>query len=161
MLALRCVVMTLRKSFGVRLFLVLIAAACASLDVASQTAAPVYPPKVSASGLSLVDQNNRPFFINGESAWSLITQISKQDAELFLENRRQKGYNVLLAMLINHEFTSNAPRNFAGDAPFTTAGDFNTPNEAYFAHADWVINTAAAKGQVIMLTPLYRRHVYG
>jgi hypothetical protein len=121
----------------------------------SAQSAPVYPVKASSSGPFLVDQNNRPFFINGESAWSLISEVSREDATLFLDNRRQKGFNVFLAMLINHQFTENAPRNFYGDQPFTTPGDFNTPNEAYFAHADWVINTAAARGQVVMLTPLY------
>jgi hypothetical protein len=118
--------------------------------------APSYPVKVASAGAKyLADQANKPFFINGESAWSLITQPSREDATLFLDNRQQKGYNVFLVMLINHEFTQNAPRNFYGNQPFTTAGNFSTPNEAYFQHADWVINAAAARGQVIMLAPIY------
>src|SRR5207249_5725435 len=41
------------------------------------------------------------------------------------------------------------------DRPFTTPGNFTTPNEAYFAHADWVINNAMQKGLVVLFAPLY------
>jgi len=116
---------------------------------------PSYPVKLSADGSYLVDQNNRPFFINGDSAWSLIAQLSGADADQYLSDRAAKGFNVVLASLIEHEFASNAPSNFTGDAPFTTPGDFSTPNEAYFAHADWVISTAAQRGITILLDPLY------
>jgi hypothetical protein len=137
-----------------RIYIVFCALTLLSDSLASQSA-PVYPPKLSTSGSYLVDQAGRPFFINGEAAWSLIGQLSKPDAELYLENRRQKAFNVVLVRLTNHAFTTNAPANFYGDQPFSTPGDFNTPNEAYFAHADWVITTAAAKNQVVMLAPLY------
>jgi hypothetical protein len=124
-----------------------------SLPVAAQL--PAYPVRASTNGRYLVDQNSQPFLINGESAWLLIEEISREDATLFLNNRRQKGFNTFNVMLMNREPVTNTPRNFYGDIPFTTPGDFNTPNEAYFAHADWVINAAAASGQVIMLAPLY------
>ncbi len=116
---------------------------------------PDYPVKLSTDGSYLVDQSNRPFFINGDTAWSLIAQLSKQDAELYLSDRAAKGFNVVLVSLIEHSFANNAPSNLAGDAPFTTAGNFGTPNEAYFAHADWVINKAAEKGITVLLAPLY------
>jgi Protein of unknown function (DUF4038)/Putative collagen-binding domain of a collagenase len=114
-----------------------------------------YPLRISASGTYIVDQNNRPFFMNGDSGWSVISQLSTADATTYLENRRLKGFNTIVAELVEHKFASNAPANFYHDQPFTSAGNFNTPNEAYFAHADLVINTAAAKGQVMMLAPLY------
>lgn len=43
----------------------------------------------------------------------------------------------------------------AGQMPFTSPGDFNTPNEADFAHAGWVINKAAESGIVVFLAPFY------
>ena len=49
----------------------------------------------------------------------------------------------------------HAPANFYNAPPFTIAGNFNTPNEPYFAHADWVISDAAAKGIFLLLDPLY------
>jgi Protein of unknown function (DUF4038) len=122
----------------------------------AQTAAlPNYPLRLSTDGRYLVDENNRPFFMNGDSAWSLIAQLSKEDAALYLEDRPQKGLNVVLAQLVKHQFSSHAAANFYNTQPFTTAGNFNTPNEAYFAHADWVISDAAAKGILVLLDPLY------
>lgn len=114
-----------------------------------------YSIRLSPDGSYLVDQANRPFFMNGDTAWSLIAQLSQTDANTYLSDRAQKGFNLVLVNLIEHKFATNAPANIAGQAPFTTPGDFNTPNEAYFAHSDWVIKKAAEKGIVVLLAPLY------
>ena len=141
----------------------------AAFDTAGNVSAPSAPcarttfagagpgPSValSSNGQYLVDQSGQPFFINGDAAWSLVAQLSNADADLYLTNRQQKGYNVLLMRLIEHLFSDHAPADFNGDQPFLTPGNFTTPNEAYFAHADWVISEAAARGQVVMLDPLY------
>ena len=114
-----------------------------------------YPIKLSPSGTYLLDHDDRPTIINGDTAWSVIVQLTKQDAELYLTDRANKGYNLILVNLLEHWFSDNAPANLYGDQPFTTPGNFTTPNEAYFAHADWVINKAAEKGITVLLTPLY------
>ncbi|MHC4504410.1 MAG: apiosidase-like domain-containing protein, partial [Planctomycetota bacterium] len=113
----------------------------------------VYPLKVSDSKRYLVDQNDKPFFWSGEAAWSLAVQVSKGDAVYYLEDRKQKGFNVLGVSLI-HKFSSNPPANHYGDLPFT-GRTFTTPNEDYFAHVDYVINEAAQRGIVIALVPLF------
>lgn len=118
-------------------------------------AGPVFPLKVGPTHRYLVDQNNIPFLIHGDTPWSLIVELSEPDAELYLENRRQKGFNSIIVNLIEHKFASNPPNNRAGDPPFLTPGDFSTPNEKYFAHADWIIRKAADKGIQIFLAPCY------
>ena len=82
-------------------------------------------------------------------------QLTKEEAEEYLENRRQKGFNAILVNLIEYNYADNPPKNKYGDAPFTTPGDFSTPNEAYFAHADWVIQKAREKGILVVLNPCY------
>jgi hypothetical protein len=62
---------------------------------------------------------------------------------LYLEDRRQKGFNSIIVELTEHLVTADPPKNRYGDAPFATPGDFSTPNEAYFAHADWVVRKGA------------------
>ncbi len=121
----------------------------------STPAASSYPVKLSANGQYLLDSNNQPVMINADTGWSLIAQLSKADADIYLSDRAQKGYNAILVNLLEHMFATNAPANIYGDQPFTTGGNFNTPNEAYFAHADWVINKAAEKGLAVILAPLY------
>jgi hypothetical protein len=103
----------------------------------------------------LREASGKPFFFNGDTSWSLIAQVTKEDAEQYLEDRRQKGFTVILVNLLEHEFSDKAPANIYGDAPFTTAGDFSKPNEAYFAHADWVLQKAEEKGLLVLLAPAY------
>jgi hypothetical protein len=114
---------------------------------------PAYPLKVSDNKRYLVDQRGTPTMIFGDTAWSIIVALTMDEAEQYLENRARKGFNTILVNLIEHHY--RGPNNHRGDGPFTTPGDFSTPNEAYFAHADWVIARAAAHGIQVLLTPLY------
>jgi len=45
--------------------------------------------------------------------------------------------------------------------PFTTPGDFGTPNDAYFAHAQYVIGKAQEKGLLVLLAPAYEGYQGG
>lgn len=114
-----------------------------------------YPLKVSADRTHLVDQNNRPFFIQGDAAWSLIVQLDEGETETYLASREQLGVNLIMVNLLEHMFASNPPRNANGDGPFTTPNDFSTPNGDYFDHAEWVVDAAAAHGIVVLLCPAY------
>jgi hypothetical protein len=49
--------------------------------------------------------------------------------------------------------------NRYGEGPFTTPGDFSTPNDKYFEHADWVIKKAAEKGIQVFLAPIYLGYI--
>jgi hypothetical protein len=128
---------------------------CTQVGNARSPADPQFPLSLSGDGRHVVDRTNTPFFINGEAAWSLIASLSQADAEIYLEDRRRKGFNLVLVNLLEHRFSSHAPANFYGHSPFTTPGDFSTPSEEYFAHADWVIETARKKGLAVLLAPLY------
>ncbi|MGE3776135.1 MAG: DUF4038 domain-containing protein [Pirellulaceae bacterium] len=112
-----------------------------------------FPVRVSENGRYLEDAGGKPFLLHGDTAWSLILQLSKEDAEEYLENRREKGFNAILTVLSWTAYADDPPRNKYGDAPFLTAGDFATPNEAYFAHADWVFQKAKEKGILVVLNP--------
>jgi hypothetical protein len=114
-----------------------------------------FPLKMSADGRSLVDQNGALFLFQGEAAWGLVAATTSAEADQYLANRQQKGFNAIIVRLIEHKFAANPPANAAGQAPFTTPGDFSTPNEAYFAHADSVIQDAASKGILVLLCPAY------
>ena len=118
------------------------------------TAAPAdFPLKVSANRRYLVNRNGLPVLVQGEAAWSLITGVTKQEAERYLDDRRRKGFNAIIVNLIEHKF--QGPVNREGEGPFTTPGDFATPNEKYFAHADWVLRQAADRGMAVFLFPAY------
>jgi hypothetical protein len=126
---------------------------------AGQEPAKITQLRVSANRRYLVDQNNAPFLLQGDAAWSLIVAMSDAEVEQYLRNRRAKGFNTVIVELIEHRFAKHPPSNEAGDAPFTTLGDFSTPNEKYFEHADWVIRKAGEYGMVVMLVPIYLGYV--
>ncbi|HMD86395.1 MAG TPA: glycoside hydrolase family 140 protein [Terriglobia bacterium] len=109
----------------------------------------------SANKRYLVDQSGTAFLLQGDAAWSLIVGLPDAEVEQYLKNRRQKGFNTIIVELIEHKFCKKPPLNEAGDAPFTTPGDFSTPNEKYFAHADWVIRKAGEYGMQVLLVPIY------
>ena len=115
-----------------------------------------FPLRVSADQRHLVDQNGRPFLIVGDSAWSLITAVTRADAETYLEDRQQRGFNALLVNIIEHHF--NGPANREGAVPFLkTRGtyDFSRPVERYFAHVDQLLGRARDRGMLVLLTPAY------
>jgi hypothetical protein len=103
----------------------------------------------------LVDAAGRPFLIHGDSAWSLVGELTRDEAEYYLEDRRHRGFNTLLVNLIEHRFSSRAPANAYGQRPFLIDGDFSTPNDDYFAHAEWIIRRAQEKGLIVLLAPAY------
>lgn len=102
-----------------------------------------------------MNASGNPFLVHGDSPWSLIANVSREDAVLYLNDRQARGFNTLIINLLEHRFSFNPPRNFYGDAPFTTSGDFSTPNEAYFAHADYVLARAQERGFLVLLAPAY------
>ena len=114
-----------------------------------------FPLTVQPGKRYLVDTVGKPFLMHGDTAWSLIAQLTREDAQKYLEDRRARGFNTILVNLIEHRFSTQAPASIYGQPPFLEAGDFATPNEAYFAHADWVLRLAAEKGFLVLLAPSY------
>jgi hypothetical protein len=137
--------------------------------------AAAFPLKVSSNGRYLVDSNNKPFRIQGEAAWSLIANLTFAEADKYLSNRQAKGFNTLLVEVMEHKYAQSGkgsnfrgvPTNRGGALPFTKregggaydgewgTADFSTPNEAYFAFADSIIDLAAQKGMLVNLAPMF------
>ncbi len=113
------------------------------------------PLRVSANHRYLVDRSGAPFLLQGDAGWSLIANTTKEEADLYLRNRRAKGFTAILINLIEHKFARNAPRNIYGEAPFAGQTDLGAPNEKYFEHADWVIRRAGENGLFVLLAPVY------
>lgn len=128
-------------------------AAAVHVDVHPVAVQSLFPLHVE--GLHLVDASGTPFLIQGDTAWSLIVQLDRADTEKYLQDRRARGFNTLLVNLIEHRFAAHPPANAAGDQPFLTPGDFSTPNDRYFAHADWVLERAEQLGFAVLLLPAY------
>jgi hypothetical protein len=115
----------------------------------------VFPLQITAPSRTLQDAAGQPFFVHGDSAWSLIAQLTREEAVQYLEDRRARGFNAVLVSLLEHKFARNAPRNAYGDPPFLAAGNFATPHERYFEHAEYVLVEAERRGIAVLLAPAY------
>ncbi|HLN75385.1 MAG TPA: glycoside hydrolase family 140 protein [Prolixibacteraceae bacterium] len=109
--------------------------------------------KISDNHHFLVFENGKPFFYLGDTAWELFHRLSKADAEKYLENRREKGFTVIQAVVLAELDGLNTP-NAEGEKPLIDNNP-EKPNEKYFAHVDWVIKKAAEKGIFIGLLPTW------
>jgi len=114
-----------------------------------------FPLRVGPTSRTLVDADAHPFLMHGEAAWSLVVELTREDATLYLDDRQMRGVNTLLVNLIEHMFASDAPRNAYGESPFRDTTDFTTTNDAYFDHAEWIVSEAEARGMMVLLAPAY------
>ena len=114
-----------------------------------------FPLKVSANGRYLVDQNNAPFLITGDSPQALIVNLSEAEADSFFADRQAGGFNVVWINLLCATYTGGRAdaSTYDGIIPFTTPGDLSTPNEAYFTRVDHMLNLAAQHGLTVLLDP--------
>ena len=103
----------------------------------------------------LVDASGTPTFLHADTAWSLIVGTDRAGVTRYLDDRSARGFNAVVINLIERLFAPSAPRNVFGDAPFHDPGRIREPNEAYFAHAAWVIGEAARRGLAVLLAPAY------
>jgi uncharacterized repeat protein (TIGR01451 family) len=123
---------------------------------------PVYPVRISGSNPRiLVDQNNIPFLMVGDSPQSLVVNLSATNAAFYVADRATNGFNTLLMDAICTTYTFGRPNASLvdGTLPFTNtiAGgyyDLTTPNPAYFSYVDGVINLCASNGILVMLDPI-------
>ena len=108
---------------------------------------------VSENKRFLVFEDGTPFFYLGDTGWELFHRLNKEETEKYLENRRSLGFTVIQAVVLAEVDGLNVP-NTEGNKPLID-NDPLKPNEAYFAHVDWVINKAAEKGIFIGLLPTW------
>ncbi|MCB0059220.1 MAG: DUF4038 domain-containing protein, partial [Caldilineaceae bacterium] len=108
---------------------------------------------VSDNRRFLQTEGGAPFFWLGDTAWELFHRLTREEAEFYLENRRRKGMNVIQAVVLA-EFDGIRTPNTYGDHALIDE-DPAQPNEAYFRHVDYIVDTAAAKDLYIGLLPTW------
>jgi hypothetical protein len=133
----------------------------------SGASSPAYPLKVSASGRYLVDQNNIPFLIAGDSPHTIPVMISTTAARRYFDDRQEHGFNTVwinvLCAAPYFPYCRGDGSTYDGIRPFTgyvsggsdTAHyDLNKRNEAYFARVDQMLRLAANHGMAVFLDPI-------
>ncbi|MDJ1484599.1 glycoside hydrolase family 140 protein [Cytophagaceae bacterium YF14B1] len=121
--------------------------------------------KVSDNHRYLATKDGQPFFWLGDTDWEIFHRLTREEAEEFLEIRRQQGFNVIQAVALA-EFEGIRQPNRYGDFPLinadptklaitTGSNPTNTDEYDYWDNVDFVINKAAEKGLYIGLLPTW------
>src|SRR5213593_752310 len=58
------------------------------------------PIRVSDNGRYFVDEQGKPFYFLADTQWELFRRYSLEEAKLILENRKAKGFTVVMVMLM-------------------------------------------------------------
>jgi hypothetical protein len=125
----------------------------------------VFPLRVEAGKRYPIDASGNPFFMVADTAWTLPQRLQKTAASQYLADRKSRGFNALLMELIERKVAQPPSQNAYGDKPFlgTVSGsgcnvacyDFSKPNEAYWAHVDWLMDEVERLGFLAVVTPSY------
>lgn len=120
------------------------------------------PLKVSANGRYFETSEGKPFFWLGDTGWLLFTRLTREETEQYLDNRRQKGFNVIQVMVLPGVTAVNIYGDVAltgtnVGAPLTTSGNqvTDTTQYDYWDHVDFVVEKAAEKGLYLALVPVW------
>lgn len=119
--------------------------------------AQMLPLKISANK-RFFTVNGKPFFWLGDTGWLLFKKCTKEEAILYLETRKQQGFNVIQAMLLHELDVTDA----YGDSALVSK-DVSKPNIAkgYWNMVDFMVNEAAKRGMYMALVPVWGGNVKG
>lgn len=115
-----------------------------------------FPLKASENKKYLVDQKNKPVFLNGTATWRLSYAVTYTEAKEYLADRKAKGYNSLIIEItpdLGSEAYGNQP-NLYGEYTFIDT-DVSKPNEKFFAHVDSILQLCNDYNFAVLLAPLY------
>jgi len=141
---------------------------------------PVKPAlSVSGNHRYLVDAANEPFFWMGGTTWGMSEWLTREDVDIYLDNRLAKGFNLVQICLFWGKreedpvrFTTN-PSNAYGHKAFVEAngkpdpgqprvmkgGTPQNPND-YWDHVDYILQSASKRNMIIAVLPVWgRRYV--
>jgi len=108
---------------------------------------------VSGNHRFLMFEDGTPFFYLGDTAWELFHRLTEAETEVYLENRREKGFTVIQSVILAELDGLKTP-DAEGETPLVD-DDPTRLNEAYFRHVDQVIRLAGEKGLFIGLLPTW------
>ncbi len=102
-----------------------------------------------------VDRHGQPFFWLGDTQWELVRLFEVEQAREVLEDRKAKGFNVVLVMACGVG-PGDRP-NLHGHTPWVN-NDPDRPNEEYFRHADEILAAAGELDMLVVLGVYHQQH---
>jgi hypothetical protein len=116
--------------------------------------------KVSPNGRYFVDQDGKPFFYLGDTAWLIFQRLTRDEVDEYLKDRAAKGFTVIQAYVLRG-LSARHPdgaTSLLGATPLIDR-DPTRPNEAFFQNVDYVVDRANELGLVMALVVAKSWHV--
>ncbi len=110
--------------------------------------------KVSSNHRYLVNQDGASFFYLGDTAWTLLKRLNREEVDEYLANRLSKGFTVIQAYVLR----GLEVKNIYGDLTLIDR-DPSKPNETFFKNVDYIVNKANELGLAMGLVVTYGEHV--
>ncbi|WP_163379060.1 glycoside hydrolase family 140 protein [Cyclobacterium sp. SYSU L10401] len=109
--------------------------------------------KISENQRYLVTEDEQAFFWLGDTAWELIHRLNKEEIDQYLEDRANKGFNLIQTVVLAELDGLNTP-NAYGETPLI---DHNPEklNEKYFELVDYLVEKAGQMGMYVGLLPTW------
>jgi hypothetical protein len=114
--------------------------------------------RVSNNNRYLQTADGKPFFWLGDTAWELFHRLTREEAEMYLKNRAEKGFTVIQAVALAELDGLREPNPY-GEVPLEDL-DPTKPRDAYFRHVDHIIRKAEELGLYIGLLPTWGDKVF-
>ena len=105
--------------------------------------------KVSDNKRFLQQENGKPFFWLGETAWLLPSRSNRDEVDFFMNETQKNGYNVVQISTLH----TLPAMNVYGDWALPDGFNFNNIDKKgeynYWQHIDYIVERAKAKGMYI------------
>jgi hypothetical protein len=114
--------------------------------------------RVSDNKRFLQTPEGQPFFWLGDTAWELFHRLTREEADKYLQNRKDKGFTVIQAVFLAEMDGLHDPNPY-GEIPLEN-DDPTRPREAYFQHVDYIIDKAGRLGIYMAVLPTWGDKVF-
>jgi hypothetical protein len=126
------------------------------------SAEPLSRLQVSENRRFLTTADGKPFFWLGDTAWELFHRLNREQADEYLTLRAQHGYTVIQAVALA-ELDGHSDPNPYGHLPLMDLDPARPavadgPNNDYWDHVDYIVDTANARGLYIGFLPTWGRY---
>jgi len=147
---------TVHRTVKTKLFLIV---ACLLAGTASIAALPRL--KVSDNKHFLIEESGKPFFYLGDTTWELFHRLNREEADVLLKDRADKGFTVVQAVAIA-ELDGHTDPNAYGNLPLenldpTKPAIKEGPQNDYWDHVDDIVNKANSLGIYVGFLPTWGR----
>ncbi|WP_211481754.1 glycoside hydrolase family 140 protein [Arachidicoccus rhizosphaerae] len=126
---------------------------------AQQEDGTAFPIKVSDNHRYFVDQSGKPFFWLGDTGWLILSKLRQGQVDSYLEDRADKGFNVIQVMVIHDLAEENADGRTA-----LINKDLSRPDTAtaqgghilnYWQGLDSLVVKADSRHMLVALVPVW------